>query len=135
MARRRSRRRRRFNMPEISLTPLIDTALTLLLIFMVTTLVVHNGLKVALPQGNIKEANGEQELVVSMTSDGQLYFGQELVERPQLMQAIEQTMQKRADAPVYIRADEGLSYGTILGLVDELKGAGVALVALSTRGK
>ncbi len=133
MARRRGRRRRRFNMPEISLTPLIDTALTLLLIFMVTAPVVHNGIKVALPQGQTKEASEQQELVVSMNSEGVLYLGNEEVERKQLMVTLQKTLEGHSDQPVFVRADEKLSYGTIIGLVDELKQAGVQLVALSTQ--
>ena len=120
-------------MPEISLTPLIDTALTLLLIFMVTAPVVHNGIKVALPQGQTKEASDEQELVVSMTADGVLYLNSEQVERKQLLQALQKTLQNQTERPVFVRADENLSYGTIIGLVDELKQSGVGLVALSTQ--
>ena len=132
MARRRSRRRR-FNMPEVSLTPLIDTALTLLLIFMVTAPMVHNGIKVALPHGQTKEAGEQQELVVSMTGDGALYLGSERVERKPLMASLQKTMQDHGEWPVYVRADEALSYGTIISLVDELKQSGVQLVALSTQ--
>ncbi len=119
-------------MPEISLTPLIDTALTLLLIFMVTAPVVHNGIKVALPQGQTKEASDEQELVVSMNSEGVLFLGNEQVERAQLLAALQKTLLGNAEQPVFVRADENLSYGTIIGLVDDLKQSGVQLVALST---
>ena len=61
------RRRRKTGclVPEITLTPLIDTALTLLIIFMVTTPMMHNAIKVNLPRGNVKEDRGsKQELIV-----------------------------------------------------------------------
>ena len=134
MARRR-RRRSRAAMPEVSLTPLIDTALTLLLIFMVTAPMVHNGIKVALPQGQTKEATEQQELVISMNAEGVLYFNDELVERAQLLVALQKTLQGHSEQPVFVRADKGLSYGTIISLVDDLKQAGVQLVALSTQPK
>ena len=67
------RRRARPSPQEISLTPLIDTALTLLIIFMVTTPMMHNAIKVNLPQGKSNEAGGQQELVVYLTSDEQLF--------------------------------------------------------------
>ena len=74
MARIRKRKTRRFHMPEISLTPLIDTALTLLVIFMVTAPMIQHGIKVDLPHGAAKEVSGQQELVVTMAKDGKLYF-------------------------------------------------------------
>ena len=64
MRRGNKKRTRRFSTPEISLTPLIDTALTLLVIFMITAPMIHNGIKVDLPQGNSKEVGSQQELVV-----------------------------------------------------------------------
>ena len=52
---------------EITLTPLIDTALTLLIIFMVTTPMIQNSIKIDLPKGAAQEAGKEQqEIVVSI---------------------------------------------------------------------
>ena len=52
-----NRRKRRASvlMQEISLTPLIDMALTLLIIFMVTAPMLNNAIKVELPKGQAKE--------------------------------------------------------------------------------
>ena len=59
------RRRTSAREPEITLTPLIDTALTLLIIFMVTTPMIHNAIKVNLPRGRVKEDVGAtQDLCV-----------------------------------------------------------------------
>ena len=58
---RRSRRSSSMGIPEITLTPLIDTALTLLIIFMVTSPMINNGIKVDLPQGKVQEIQGIQE--------------------------------------------------------------------------
>jgi len=63
-----------FEMPHVSLTPLIDVALTLLIIFMITAPMVQNGIKIDLPQGNSKEVGSQQELVVSMRRDGKMFF-------------------------------------------------------------
>ena len=64
----RNRRKKSFAQPEITLTPLIDTALTLLVIFMVTTPMINNSLKVDLPQGNAREAGSKPpEIVVRIS--------------------------------------------------------------------
>lgn len=132
MARNR-RTSRKFVMPEITLTPLIDTALTLLVIFMVTAPMVQNGIKIDLPHGNSKEVGQQQELVVSMSRDEKLYFNSYPIEKDRLAFALKKAMNGRTDIPVYVRADEHLSYGKVIETVDELKQAGILYVAMSTR--
>ena len=70
----RKKRVRRFELPEVSLTPLIDTALTLLVIFMITAPIVQNGIHVQLPQGNSKEVGNQQELVITVSKDEKMFF-------------------------------------------------------------
>src|SRR5271156_5717513 len=71
----RSRRARISAVNDISLTPLIDTALTLLVIFMVATPMMHNAIKVSLPKGNAKESlSTKQNLVVSIDKSGTIFF-------------------------------------------------------------
>ena len=107
---RNRRKARKFVMPEITLTPLIDTALTLLVIFMVTAPMVQNGIKIDLPQGNSKEVGQQQELVVSMSKDNKIYFNSYPIEKDRLSFAVKKAMNGRTDIPVYVRADEHLSY-------------------------
>lgn len=133
MARVSKKRRRRFVMPEISLTPLIDTALTLLVIFMVTTPMIQHNIKVDLPQGASKEVGDQQEFVVTMNKDEQLFFNSYPVEQAQLPETVKKAMTGAEETPVYLRADEAVAYGKVVKVVDELKQAGVRFVALSTR--
>ena len=134
MARRnRKKRARRFTLPEVSLTPLIDTALTLLVIFMITAPMVQNGIHVKLPQGNSKEVGNQQELVVTMSKDEKLFFNSYPILRRDLAETIKKAMDGREDSPVYVRADESIAYGRVISVVDELKEAGVRSVAMSTR--
>jgi len=126
-------RSRRIATSEITLTPLIDVALTLLVIFMITAPMVQNGIKVDLPQGNSKEVGSQQELVVTMSKDEKLFFNSYPIERKELVQSVQKALSQRDDIPVYVRADESLSYGRVIEIVDELKQAGVKYVAMSTR--
>jgi len=130
---RTKRKVRKFVMPEVSLTPLIDTALTLLIIFMVTAPELQRGIKVDLPKGNSKEAQGKQELVVTVTKTSKLFFNSFPIERKDLCASVKKDMGNREDLPVYIRADEGIAYGKVIEIVDELKQAGIRYVAMSTR--
>ena len=133
MGRKIRRRTKKFQMPEVSLTPLIDTALTLLIIFMITAPMVQNGIKVDLPQGKSKEAENQQELIVTMNKENKLFFNSYPIERHALVSSIQKALVQKEDSPVYIRADEKIPYGNVIEIVDELKQAGVKYVAMSTR--
>ncbi len=76
MIRRFKRRRKRSSaMQDKSLTPLIDTALTLLIIFMVAAPMVQNSIRITLPQGQAQEAgNAQQDLVVYVDANSKLFF-------------------------------------------------------------
>lgn len=129
----KKRRAQRFHYPEVSLTPLIDTALTLLVIFMITAPMIQNGIKVDLPQGNSKEVGAQQELVVTLSKEGKMYFNSFPVNETSLVDSVKRAMGGRDDLPVYIRGDKDVSYGSVIAIVDRLKDAGIKYVAMSTR--
>lgn len=127
----RNMRRKEIRMPEITLTPLIDTALTLLVIFMVAAPMVQNGIKLDLPQGQSKEAGNQQELVVSMSKEGVLYFNSYPVKQEELVSSVQKALVGKEDEPVFVRADGSVEYRKVIDVVDELKQAGVKYVAMS----
>ncbi len=133
MHRRRKRSREYGQVPEIVLTPLIDTALCLLVIFMVTVPMVQNGIKVDLPQGQSKEVGGAQELVVTLSKDNKVYFNSYPVDNGTLCTVVKDAIGTYEDRAVYVHADKTLSYGRVIEIVDELKQSGVRYVAMSTR--
>jgi biopolymer transport protein ExbD len=124
----------RLTMGEVSLVPLIDAFATLLVIFMVTAPMVQNSIKVDLPHGKSREAGAvTQELVVTVNKDGKLFFNSYPVERKNLVSVVQKSLKSNADTPVFVRADQVVSYGKVIEVVDELKQAGVKYVAMSTR--
>ena len=133
MARIRRRNTRRAHMPEISLTPMIDTFCVLLVIFMIAAPMVQHAIKVDLPQGKAREGDKEQEFVVTLSKDKRLYFNNFPIERKELASTVQHALGTNVEQPVYVRADENVSYGNVIQVVDELKTAGVHYVAMATR--
>ena len=131
----RSRRPKISTPPQITLTPLIDTALTLLIIFMVTTPMIHNAIKVNLPKGRVKEDMGStQELTVYIDKDEKLYLNGTPLQQYDLIVELKRMVGTSQDKIIYVNADRVVAYGTVTELVDQMKCIeGIAHVALSTQ--
>lgn len=131
----RRQRRRMQPSSEISMTPLIDTALTLLLIFMITTPMMQNMIKVNLPHGDAKEDNStHQELVVSIDKSGELFFNGKSYKDTDIINIVKKEVGVRKEQTVYVKADQDVHYGQVIDLVDRLKVVGgVEYVALATQ--
>jgi len=111
---RRMRRLKKMPQAEISLTPLIDTALTLLIIFMVTTPMIHNSIKVDLPEGKAKESeHAGQEIVLVIDKQEQLFCNNQKVTIDTLLPTIQaevervKKMQPGAHNSLWIHVDRG----------------------------
>jgi biopolymer transport protein ExbD len=130
---------RRSETPEVSLTPLIDTALTLLIIFMVTTPILHHGIKVELPKGSIKEAGKDpQEMIVSIDEKGTVYFNNEQVALGALGTIIKNHItinQALQDKSVFVRVNGATTTcDTLVAVIDSIKVvAGIKDVRIATQ--
>jgi len=88
---------------EINVTPFVDVALVLLIIFMITAHVMEYGIDIDVPKTKTVSTSTKDLPVVQITKTGDLYLGKEMVNINSLAQTI------RAKYPgqdaVYLRAD------------------------------
>ena len=135
-SRRRRSRNRSMEIPEVSLTPLIDTALTLLIIFMITAPMMTNVIKVELPSSRANEGSGheQQEFVVSVDKNKNLYLNAQKMSMDVVIKKLQKEIGKQDNAVVFVQADQGVSYGQVIDVVDTLKTVGgIKYVALATK--
>lgn len=140
-------RRRRFanrsELPEVCLTPLIDTALTLLVIFMVTTPMIQNSIKIDLPEGSVNEAGSaqqqQQEIMVAIDKDAKIYVNSMPTPLNNLASSLsahlppQESIQKRR---VWLTVDQSDSCTAklLINVIDIIKGLkGVQDVAIATK--
>ena len=99
--------RRRVLQPELGLTPLIDTAFTLLIVFMVATPMMRHAIKVDLPHGDIKEGDKTMpELIVTVDQKGTIFFNNAPMKLEQLAHAVElkgARLLKSGNASIWLR--------------------------------
>jgi biopolymer transport protein ExbD len=123
-------------MPEVSLTPLIDTALTLLVIFMITTPMMNNVIKVELPTSQVDEMEHhvQQETIVYIDAKGALHLNGKVLTLQEIIKELQQLGQQKKVEMVFVKADQAVEYGKVIDLVDTIKMAGgIKYVALATK--
>ncbi|QWC56532.1 protein TolR [Erythrobacter sp. 3-20A1M] len=133
---RRGRGTRRAPVAEINVTPLVDVMLVLLIIFMVTAPLLTAGVPVDLPESRANALPQEsQQVTISMRSDGSVY-----IDDTPVSGGIGDALAAIAPGPdgkppeVVLRADRGLDYGRVMGVMGELSRAGFTSISLVTDG-
>jgi biopolymer transport protein TolR len=120
----------------INVTPMVDVMLVLLIIFMVITPMLVNGVRVNLARTRnpmtMPDANKRDALILSVMRDGQMFLGNERVTGDDLARKVRDAVTTRADKTVYVRADARARYGVLVNAVDDLRSAGVDQLGLLT---
>ena len=137
---RRRRARSRVPMSEINVTPFVDVMLVLLIIFMVAAPLLTSGVPLELPQAKGKqlEAQDKEPVVVSVTSDGKLFLGQEdktpieLEELGPKLKAVAEARGGMEEEPIFVRGDRAVEYGTVARVMARIKEAGFRKLSLVT---
>lgn len=109
-------RRRR---PAITITPLIDVMLLLLIFFMLTsTFRQSTGLDITLPQARSGSAQEMELHEIVVDREGQLFFGTTPVDEAGLRQQLTELLAEDADAQLILRADASAGFGRVIRAID-----------------
>ncbi|MDR3646122.1 MAG: biopolymer transporter ExbD [Candidatus Babeliales bacterium] len=131
------RRRRLVALPEVSLTPLIDTALNLLVIFMVATPMLQNSLKINLPEAKNKKdyINAKQQNIeINIDDKGKVYLNEKEVELKNIIEQVKIALANSKDKIVILKADKSVEYDKVIKVLDLVNSIeGEKYVALATK--
>lgn len=138
MTRRRSRKKL---VAEINVVPYIDVMLVLLVIFMVTTPLLNQGVEIDLPKAQadlLNDIDGDEPIVLSVNKEG-VYFlnkAQEPTEpqnETQIRATVGAILSRNPTLPVLVQADQAVAYGTVMSAMVLLQASGAPKVGLSTQ--
>jgi len=120
-------------MSDINVTPLVDVMLVLLIIFMVTAPMMMQGVDVSLPEATAKPLESEKEhLIITIDTKNQVFINDFQVTVDGLGEKLEKILEGRSDREVFLKADKDISYGTVVQVMAEVKGAGVEKLGMIT---
>lgn len=125
-----SKRRIGTSLSEINVTPFVDVMLVLLIIFMVTAPMIQSGIGVNLPQAETDAVPAEEGLTLTITKDRYIHIEDSVINQFLLEQRLKEFFFGKEKKIVFIRADEGLTYGFVIRILDIVKKAGVEVVGL-----
>jgi biopolymer transport protein ExbD len=116
---------------EINVTPFIDVMLVLLIIFMVAAPLATVDVRVDLPSSTATPApRPNRPLSLTVAADKTLRVGDSIVCGDQLAAALDAGSGGDREAPLFLYADSGLAYGTLMEVMDRVRAAGYRRVAL-----
>jgi biopolymer transport protein TolR len=118
---------------EINIIPLVDVMLVLLIIFMVTAPLSIGGIKVDLPASKARGTTvDEDRIVLTINRAGGFYLEKTAIPELALEGKFKAIYQHRQKKELYIRADQGVSYGKVVFAMSAAKQAGVTKLAMLT---
>ncbi|NLF25056.1 MAG: protein TolR [Deltaproteobacteria bacterium] len=119
----------------INVTPFVDVALVLLVVFMITAPMMQQGVDVNLPKVAAGPVAGgaDEQVVISIDHKGTIFIGKDnVIDLSDLPKKITAVMEARqaADRKVYIRADSELVYGRVMSVMAKLHESGINQIGL-----
>lgn len=116
---------------EINVTPFIDVMLVLLIVFMVAAPLSTVDVQISLPGVTAAPTDRPAEpLWLTVTANHVVHLGVDTVEVTALAATLDLNTQTNRDTPIFLRADQSVDYGVLMGVLDALRAGGYLKVAL-----
>ena len=118
---------------EMNITPLLDLAFVLLVIFIITTTPLVNDLDLNLPKASRKEKDPPRKAnYVTVDATGRMYLNKKQIDLDELLPQFIQLRIDDPDLSVIVRGDSKTKYQSIVNILDRLQQANVVRVDLAT---
>ena len=135
--RRYSQRQSLSSLSEINVTPLLDLAFVLLIIFMITTPLLESSMSLVIPSSGATNPpiNSSQVQTVSIDRSETIRFNNQVVNLETLTTQLIQLKQANPDLAIVIRPDRELPVQKLITLMDTLRRAQITKVGIATKAE
>jgi len=132
--RRFSQRSHMVTLSEINITPLLDLAFVLLIIFVITTPLLEQSINLKLPRGGQKEKqlNKSDIRTVEVSNTGYYALDRKRIQLPQMISQLASDFRANPNLVVYIRADKDSRYDLVAQVIDGCQKSGITRYSLRT---
>lgn len=117
---------------EINVVSLIDVMMLLMVIFMITAPIMQGGIDINLPKAEARPLEAKSGLVVSIDRNGGIHVDETVLTFPEFRATFKTLAANRGRDGVYLRADAGVPYGSVVRVLAVMRSSGspdVGLVA------
>ena len=122
---------------DMNVTPLVDVMLVLLIIMMIVTPMLNQGVAVRLPTATntTDKPQSDQQTVLAIAANKAMYLNAKPVQESELASKINELLESKKEKNVVIKADEEVEYGAVMAAMDQLRQAGIEDIGLVTDPK
>ena len=118
---------------EINVTPFVDVMLVLLVIFMITAPMMHQGIDIDLPETTTQPLRVRNEpLILTVRKDGTVYLNRTEVPAAELQAKLEAIFDGQDDQEIFLRADAAAPYGKVAQAMAAAREAGAKKLGMVT---
>jgi biopolymer transport protein ExbD len=135
--RRYSQRNNLTTLSEINVTPLLDLAFVLLIIFMITTPLLENNMNLVIPSSGVPNPpiNSSQVQTISIDRNDVIQFNTRIVDPETLTRQLLALKETNPDVAIVIRPDRELPVQKLVSLMDTLQRAQITKVGIATKAE
>src|SRR2546427_4100401 len=133
--RRYSQRQSLSSLSEINITPLLDLAFVLLIIFMITTPLLENSMSLVIPSSGATNLpiNSSQVQTISIDRTETIRLNNQVVDTAALSAQLAELKRAHPDVAIVIRPDRELTVQKLVTLMDALQRAEITKVGIATK--
>jgi biopolymer transport protein ExbD len=117
---------------DINITPMLDLAFVLLVIFILLTTVSVQGIKVNLPKASSSTSLDSKTKAITIADTGDIYYEAVPVTMPELEQRLRSQQSLTPDFPLVVKGDGNVQYAKVVAVLDLLRTMDLTKVGLVT---
>lgn len=121
--------------PQLNVTPLVDVALVVLIIFMVVSPMLTRTFKVDVPEEATEAASQAttEPLLLVVAADGALTLNRNPIGEVDIASSLPPLLAAQAQPVLHVDAADGVPYGRVVTILDACRAAGAKTIAIVTK--